>query len=137
MDFFFLWLVAFSELFSIQVSEGIQLLVHICWKGNKNCKQQTQARRDITKIDRMTVYHDEVEIEDFEYDEDEDLYTYPCVCFCEFDLLVIHIWILFKLVVLSVVSAMWRRIYYYKRWAHARFGGGNMSQLFAGSQSHL
>lgn len=27
----------------------------------------------------MTVYHDEVEIEDFEYDEDEDLYTYPCV----------------------------------------------------------
>lgn len=30
----------------------------------------------------MTVYHDEVEIEDFEYDEDEDLYTYPCVSFC-------------------------------------------------------
>lgn len=27
----------------------------------------------------MTVYHDEVEIEDFEYDEEEDLYTYPCV----------------------------------------------------------
>jgi hypothetical protein len=27
----------------------------------------------------MTVYHDEVEIEDFEYSEEEDLYTYPCV----------------------------------------------------------
>lgn len=27
----------------------------------------------------MTVYHDEIEIEDFEYDEEEDLYTYPCV----------------------------------------------------------
>lgn len=32
----------------------------------------------------MTVYHDEVEIEDFEYDEDEDLYTYPCVSRNEF-----------------------------------------------------
>lgn len=27
----------------------------------------------------MTVYHDEVEIEDFEYDEEEEVYTYPCV----------------------------------------------------------
>jgi len=32
----------------------------------------------------MTVYHDEVEIEDFEYDEEEDLYTYPCPCGDEF-----------------------------------------------------
>lgn len=33
----------------------------------------------------MTVYHDEVEIEDFEYDEDEDLYTYPCVSGCNYN----------------------------------------------------
>lgn len=28
----------------------------------------------------MTIYHDEVEIEDFEYDPEEEQYTYPCPC---------------------------------------------------------
>ncbi|CAK1545798.1 unnamed protein product [Leptosia nina] len=28
----------------------------------------------------MTIFHDEVEIEDFEYDEDEEMYYYPCPC---------------------------------------------------------
>ncbi|XP_049289318.1 DPH3 homolog [Anopheles funestus] len=28
----------------------------------------------------MSVYHDEVEIEDFEYDEEEEMYYYPCPC---------------------------------------------------------
>lgn len=28
----------------------------------------------------MSVFHDEVEIEDFEYDEDEETYYYPCPC---------------------------------------------------------
>ena len=28
----------------------------------------------------MSVYHDEVEIEDFEFDEDEETYYYPCPC---------------------------------------------------------
>ncbi|TMW50155.1 hypothetical protein DOY81_004780 [Sarcophaga bullata] len=28
----------------------------------------------------MSVYHDEVEIEDFEYDEEEEIYYYPCPC---------------------------------------------------------
>jgi hypothetical protein len=28
----------------------------------------------------MSVYHDEVEIEDFEYDEETDTYYYPCPC---------------------------------------------------------
>lgn len=28
----------------------------------------------------MTVYHDEVEIEDFEYDEEDEMYYYPCPC---------------------------------------------------------
>lgn len=34
----------------------------------------------------MTVYHDEVEIEDFEYDEDEDIYYYPCPCGDQFQI---------------------------------------------------
>lgn len=29
---------------------------------------------------KMTVFHDEVEIEDFEYDEDDEMYYYPCPC---------------------------------------------------------
>lgn len=28
----------------------------------------------------MSVFHDEIEIEDFEYDEEEDTYYYPCPC---------------------------------------------------------
>nr|CAD7608821.1 unnamed protein product [Timema genevievae] len=28
----------------------------------------------------MSVYHDEIEIEDFEYDEEDDIYYYPCPC---------------------------------------------------------
>lgn len=28
----------------------------------------------------MSVFHDEIEIEDFEYDEDTDTYYYPCPC---------------------------------------------------------
>jgi len=28
----------------------------------------------------MSVFHDEVEIEDFEYDEEEETYYYPCPC---------------------------------------------------------
>uniref|UniRef100_U5EXP7 Diphthamide biosynthesis protein 3 n=1 Tax=Corethrella appendiculata TaxID=1370023 RepID=U5EXP7_9DIPT len=28
----------------------------------------------------MSVYHDEVEIEDFEYDDEEEIYYYPCPC---------------------------------------------------------
>lgn len=28
----------------------------------------------------MSVFHDEVEIEDFEYDEDTETYFFPCPC---------------------------------------------------------
>eukprot|EP01147_Barroeca_monosierra_P007552 gene7552-9831_t len=28
----------------------------------------------------MSIFHDEVEIEDFEYDEETETYTYPCPC---------------------------------------------------------
>ncbi|KAK9886661.1 hypothetical protein WA026_017581 [Henosepilachna vigintioctopunctata] len=28
----------------------------------------------------MTVFHDEIEIEDFEFDEEEEIYYYPCPC---------------------------------------------------------
>lgn len=28
----------------------------------------------------MSVFHDEIEIEDFEYDEDTETYFFPCPC---------------------------------------------------------
>ncbi|KAK1136354.1 hypothetical protein K0M31_000915 [Melipona bicolor] len=34
----------------------------------------------------MSVYHDEVEIEDFEYDEDEEVYYFPCPCGDQFQI---------------------------------------------------
>ena len=34
----------------------------------------------------MSVYHDEVEIEDFEYDSDSETYYYPCPCGDRFEI---------------------------------------------------
>lgn len=34
----------------------------------------------------MSVYHDEVEIEDFEYDEETETYSYPCPCGDRFEI---------------------------------------------------
>lgn len=34
----------------------------------------------------MSVFHDEVEIEDFEYDEESDTYYYPCPCGDQFQI---------------------------------------------------
>lgn len=34
----------------------------------------------------MSVYYDEVEIEDFEYDKDEEVYYYPCPCGDQFQI---------------------------------------------------
>ncbi|XP_055696628.1 diphthamide biosynthesis protein 3 [Lutzomyia longipalpis] len=34
----------------------------------------------------MSVYHDEIEIEDFEYDEAEEIYHYPCPCGDRFEI---------------------------------------------------
>ena len=31
-------------------------------------------------METMTVYHDEIEIEDMEYDEETETYSYPCPC---------------------------------------------------------
>uniref|UniRef100_A0A8C4W761 Diphthamide biosynthesis protein 3 n=1 Tax=Gopherus evgoodei TaxID=1825980 RepID=A0A8C4W761_9SAUR len=31
-------------------------------------------------VGEMSVFHDEVEIEDFEYDEETETYSYPCPC---------------------------------------------------------
>ncbi|GAB0086154.1 DPH3 homolog [Sergentomyia squamirostris] len=34
----------------------------------------------------MSVFHDEIEIEDFEYDETEEIYHYPCPCGDRFEI---------------------------------------------------
>ncbi|XP_070553868.1 diphthamide biosynthesis protein 3-like [Ptychodera flava] len=34
----------------------------------------------------MTVYHDEIEIEDMEYDEETETYYYPCPCGDRFEI---------------------------------------------------
>lgn len=34
----------------------------------------------------MSIYHDEVEIEDFEFDEDDQMYYYPCPCGDRFEI---------------------------------------------------
>lgn len=39
-----------------------------------------------TERGRMSVFHDEVEIEDFEYDEETETYYYPCPCGDQFEI---------------------------------------------------
>lgn len=34
----------------------------------------------------MSIFHDEIEIEDFEYDEEEEIYHYPCPCGDRFEI---------------------------------------------------
>lgn len=34
----------------------------------------------------MSVYHDEIEIEDFDYDEENEIYYYPCPCGDRFEI---------------------------------------------------
>ena len=34
----------------------------------------------------MSIYHDEIEIEDMEYDEEEETYYYPCPCGDKFEI---------------------------------------------------
>ena len=34
----------------------------------------------------MSIYHDEVEIEDFEYDDETETYHYPCPCGDKFEI---------------------------------------------------
>merc|ERR1711937_1008375 len=40
---------------------------------------------DITRK-KMTVFHDEIEIEDMEFDEENQLYHYPCPCGDRFEI---------------------------------------------------
>merc|ERR1712001_518948 len=36
--------------------------------------------------EKMTVFHDEIEIEDMEFDEENQLYHYPCPCGDKFEI---------------------------------------------------
>ena len=44
----------------------------------------------------MSVYHDEIEIEDFEYDEEEEMYYYPCPCGDRFEISKVNTKFFFK-----------------------------------------
>lgn len=48
---------------------------------------------------RMSVFHDEIEIEDMEYDEDNETYYYPCPCGDRFEITKV-----FKVTLISTLS---------------------------------
>lgn len=48
---------------------------------------------------RMSVFHDEIEIEDMEYDEDNETYYYPCPCGDRFEITKV-----FKITLISTLS---------------------------------
>ena len=43
----------------------------------------------------MSVYHDEIEIEDFEYDEETETYYYPCPCGDKFEITKVPLFFVF------------------------------------------
>lgn len=40
---------------------------------------------------KMSIFHDEVEIEDMEYDEDTQTYHYPCPCGDKFEITLVSV----------------------------------------------
>lgn len=69
----------------------------------------------------MSVYHDEVEIEDMEYDEEEEVYYYPCPCGDRFQITKVIVkifWGILRIVNISVFlrKNLWRA----KKWPLAR-----------------
>ncbi|KAL9873095.1 diphthamide biosynthesis 3 isoform 2-T2 [Glossina fuscipes fuscipes] len=50
------------------------------------CPSCSRSAVVITWHTKMSVFHDEVEIEDFEYDEEEETYYYPCPCGDRFEI---------------------------------------------------
>ncbi|XP_005297090.2 diphthamide biosynthesis protein 3 isoform X2 [Malaclemys terrapin pileata] len=57
---------------------GSRLAAYLtCVLGKRDgaCALESRRRRGA-----MSVFHDEVEIEDFEYDEETETYSYPCPC---------------------------------------------------------
>ncbi|XP_033111206.1 DPH3 homolog [Anneissia japonica] len=48
--------------------------------------QPKQHRRRGEELCKMTVFHDEIEIEDFEYDEETEIYHFPCPCGDRFEI---------------------------------------------------
>ena len=55
-------------------------MIHTCVWGVVQ-ELECQVRED-----HMSVFHDEVEIEDFEFDPDTDTYYYPCPCGDQFEI---------------------------------------------------
>lgn len=47
----------------------------------------------------MSVFHDEIEIEDFEYDEEEETYYYPCPCGDRFQITKVFISNIYRLTI--------------------------------------
>lgn len=76
----------------------------------------------------MSVFHDEVEIEDFEFDEDTETYYYPCPCGDLFQISKVdmHVCLVSHTLIPSLVgrSGEWR-------------GDSRVSQLLSNCKSHL
>lgn len=80
----------------------------------------------------MTVYHDEVEIEDFEYDEEEDIYYYPCPCGDRFEISKVNLILNGNLSIIKKTQ-IYRLAGRFNCWRR----GGNVSELFVGGSSDL
>lgn len=61
----------------------------------------------------MSVFHDEVELEDFEYDEDSDTYYYPCPCGDQFQITRVRVsysMYVSMITVMGVFRKTWRMV---------------------------
>ena len=48
--------------------------------GSSAIGRNSRGRGNLRICAGMSIFHDEVEIEDFEYNEETETYSYPCPC---------------------------------------------------------
>ena len=82
----------------------------------------------------MSVFHDEVEIEDFEFDPDTESYYYPCPCGDQFRITVVRRFVLRVSKEVTHITHTYRPLTGRSREWRKR---GSVSQLFTDSEGHL
>lgn len=100
----------------------------------------------------MSIYHDEIEIEDFEFDDEEEMYYYPCPCGDRFEISkvsapIVRIEMKFSISATTTklskkranLKCNFRILIFFLRAGgpNCRRRGCNMSQLFAHRSCHL
>lgn len=63
-----------------------------CHSTRRSAVRDVEPTASLTFWIKMSVFHDEIEIEDFEYDADTETYYFPCPCGDKFAITKVRGW---------------------------------------------